>query len=344
MPNSNIFIAVDCGKYDTKTAYYKENSAVKHFKYRTKVGSGIFEDDMLKKGTAIVQVDDGDILTFGYGAPNEPIMETSKKTDTHKTATLASIAMALGNGEFSDVNVAIGMPLDIANNAVERMKYKNFILGEDNVKHTVRYRTYGENDIHTVSFVLAKKYVYPEGCGALWMFPEKCMGSTAIIDIGNLNTNNIYAEALNPEDTMCFTGELGGKILISGLAQALEAELGARVAESMVAQVLTKPDGQRHLVSAKGNKEIEEKSGKIIADYALQHVKLIKQQCDVHHWPLEFANIVCVGGTVKLLERELRAVFGEGIFIPDDLEYVNVRGFLRRMCASLNVDCEEKDV
>ena len=335
-----IYLAVDCGKFDTKTVCFNR-SELKRSKFRTKISLGIFEDDMLKKGTMIVQVDGGEVYTFGYGATTEPSMETSKKTNVHRIATLSAIAQALGPGAFEEVAVAIGVPLDICANPVERMDYKNFILGQDGATHTVRYKTESEGPIRETTFTIKKRYVYPEGCGVLWLYPEKCIGSTAVIDIGNLNTNCIYAEGLNPEDEMCFTGELGGKVLIAGLAGALSADLGSRVAESMVAQALLKSGDDRHLISARGDTEIEERSRQIISDYALSHVKMIKQQCDVHHWPLEFCQIVAVGGTSRLLKEELRTVFGDTLFLPENSEYANAEGFLRRMCAGFGVDTTE---
>lgn len=336
-----MHIAVDCGKYETKTCFYSEENGQGKFKFRTKLSPGIYEDDMIKRGTVVIQVDDGDICLYGYGAQVEPAMQTSKKTDTHKVCTLASIAMALGEGTHTDVSVAIGVPLDISANAAERMSYKEFILGKEGEKHTVRWKRDSESPIVTTTFTIGRRFVYPEGCGALWLFPEKCEGSTAIIDIGNLNTNNIYAEALAPDDAMCFTGELGGKILISGLAQALEADLGSRVAESMVANALSKPRGHRFLVSAHGDKTVESRSAEIIADYTRQHVRMLRQQCDIHHWPLDFANVVCVGGTTRLLLEELEAEFGSTVYIPEEQEHANAKGFLRRMCATLGVDTEE---
>lgn len=336
-----MYVAVDCGKYDTKTVIYNEEE-VKRSKFRTKISPGIFEDDMLKKGTMIVQADEGEVYVFGYGANTEPSMETTKKTQVHRTATLSAIAHALGPGEFPEVCVSIGVPLDICANPAERMDYKDFILGKDGATHTVRWKKESEGPVNETTFTIKKRYVYPEGCGVLWLYPEKCVGSAAVIDIGNLNTNCIYSEGLNPEDDMCFTGELGGKVLIAGLAGALSAELGSRVAETMVAQALLKKGEERHLISAKGDTSIEERSRKIIADYAMNHVKMIKQQCDVHHWPLDFCQIVAVGGTSRLLQDELKEVFGETLFLPENSEYANAEGFLRRMCAGLGVDTKKK--
>jgi hypothetical protein len=49
-------------------------------------------------------------------------------------------------------------------------------------------------------------------------------------------------------------------------------------------------------------------------------------------------NVICVGGTAKLLQRELVQFFGENAFIPENPEYANVCGFLKRMCAGAGID------
>lgn len=64
----------------------------------------------------------------------------------------------------------------------------------------------------------------------------------------------------------------------------------------------------------------------------------IKTKCDARHWSLDFMNIVCIGGTSKLLEKEIYEIFGKETFIPDNAEYINVTGFLRKMCADDNID------
>ena len=87
-----------------------------------------------------------------------------------------------------------------------------------------------------------------------------------------------------------------------------------------------------------GNEEIRDKSKKIIDEYLLEHVRTIKRKCDTRHWPLEFMDIVCVGGTSKLLKREIEEVFGVNTFIPEDPEYSNVRGFLKKLCADDGID------
>ena len=76
----------------------------------------------------------------------------------------------------------------------------------------------------------------------------------------------------------------------------------------------------------------------VIDRYLLEHVRQIKQRCDTRQWPLEFMNIVCMGGTARLLKNEIYQVFGEETFIPEAPEFVNVKGFLKKMCADDGID------
>ena len=340
---SNLFIAVDCGKYNTKTAWY--NAATKksgEFKFRTKMSSGTFSDDMFDKNTLIASVDGGPVVKLGNGGKLEPDAETSKKTDIHKFCTLAAVAEACLLNNESEVSVVIGIPLSIAAIPDERSAYKEFILGEDGSSHVVRLKLNPEKDPVDVSFTIRKRYVYPEGTGVLYEYPSKLGGPSAIIDIGNINTNNIYSINFMPQDDKCFVSELGGKGMISGLSEILTAELGARCDENLAAAVLLRPYEHRFLHPKSGRKDIEEKSRKIIDDYLNDYVKSIRNLCETRKWPLEYMNIVCIGGTSALVKRELAAVFGDNLFIPEEPEFVNAKGFLKRLCASNGVRMEEE--
>ncbi len=334
------FVAVDPGKYNTKVACFDATAGnSKMFKIRTKISDGTFSDDMYGKSTMIVQVDNGPVYKIGAEAKTEATMETTKQSEIHKVMTLTAIALCLQE-DTEDVTVAIGMPLQIASYPDERIAYKDFILGSDGQKHVVKVKTDCTKPPKTITFSIKKRLVYPEGIGVIYSYPRELQDTTAVIDIGNLNTNNVYIDHFDVMQEHCFTDEAGGKIVIAGLASTLEAELGKRVNEDLCASTLLKPYENRHLITKTGNKEIEEKSRAIIDKFLLEHVKKIRQKCDTRHWPLDFMNIVCIGGTSKLLARELRMVFGEDVFIPDSPEYVNVQGFLKKMCAEANIDID----
>ena len=62
----SIFIAIDCGKFNTKvSAYNSETEKVLQFRQRTKICDGTFDDDMFDKGTYITQVDGGNVYKIG---------------------------------------------------------------------------------------------------------------------------------------------------------------------------------------------------------------------------------------------------------------------------------------
>ena len=335
----NIYMAVDAGKYNTKVSMYDGSGKPLLIKFRTKISEGDFEDDMFGRGTFIVQIDDGPVYKVGQEAKNEPALETSKRSEIHHVCTMAGAALALsGKKEAVKVDIVTGIPLQICGITRERLEYKKFILGEPGIQHRVKIKTECNGSVSEIRFSFDRQLVYPEGIGALYEYPSRLNGPTGIIDIGNLNTNHLYCDSFLINDEGCFTDEMGGKVLIAGLAATLSSELGTRVDDNMAASVLRRPYEKRALVSMRGDKALEEKSRKVIDSYLKDHVLAIKQRCDTRHWPMEFMNIVCMGGTTKLLSKEIFEVFGKETFIPEDPEYVNVKGFLKKLCADSGID------
>ena len=333
------YISIDCGKYNTKLSAFDEATGkIANRKVRTKTSKGTFIDDMLERGTFITQVDDGEVYKIGADAENEPDLETSKKSEIHRICTLTAIAMALGPGEHEDICVAIGIPLQLSKIPEERIEYKDYILGPEGGKHTVKLKTSSTGPVIESAYTIKERYVYPEGNGVVYEYPVTLGGQVGIIDIGNLNINNVYVDHYRPVRASSFTDELGGKVLISGLAQELTSELGSRVNDNMTASVLLQPYESRYLTPANGNRDIEERSRDIIDNYLLEHVRAIKRKCDSRHWPLDFMQVVCIGGTTKLLTKELAEVFGDNVMIPPNPEYINANGFLRKMCADHDID------
>ena len=333
------YASVDCGKYNTKCAYYDPVTGKPgKFKFRTKMSPGTFDDDMFGKNTFIVQVDDGEVMKIGNEAKQEPELETSKKSEIHRICTLAAFAMEAGESTTEPINAVIGIPLQICDITEERLSYKNFIYGGESEQHTVRIKMSCDGPVREINFSFGKRFVYPEGIGVLYEFPSRLDGATAILDIGNLNTNNLYCNHFLVNYESCFSTELGGKPLISSLSQVLTAELGSRCDDNLTASLLLKPYESRFLVPVNGNKEIQERSRAIVDRHLMEHVQQIKRMCDTRHWPLDFMNVVCIGGTAKLLTREIKAVFGENAFIPDCPEFVNANGFLKRLLATDGID------
>ena len=171
---------------------------------------------------------------------------------------------ACGSKGDNDVTIAIGLPLQICNIAEERIEYKDFILGEIGKEHTVKIKPVCNGPVLTVKFRFKAERVYPEGIGVLYEYPTQFSGPTGIIDIGNLNINLLYSDQFLPLNESCSTDELGGQILLTGLAQELTSNF-ARCDEHMALSILARKELNRCLPDKTGkHPEIVEESRKII--------------------------------------------------------------------------------
>lgn len=323
------FIAVDSGKFATKLTWANNDfKGYQKGQFRTKMSHGSFEDDAIESGTYVCEID-GTVMKIGNGAIQETSLETSKKSDIHKYCTLLAIALVVSPNEVDDVHCAIGIPLSEFKNVEKRNEYRDFILPDGPI--TVKYKNQ-KSGIETRTFKIVKKYVYPESAGGIYLDIKRNMDTAAVIDIGNLNVNATYFVNKEPDFTCSMTSELGGQILISGLADELSSAF-TRCDERLVWKLLKGPLEERYLHPVRPNPQIEEESRLLITDYLMNHVKKIKRTCDSKGWALDYMPITFIGGTSALLRNEIHAVFGEGAFIPDKPEIANALGFLRRMIA-----------
>ena len=326
------FAAVDSGKFATKLAWADPKlETYNTCSFRTKMGLGNFADDAIEDGTFVVEID-GNVYKIGNGAPKEAVLETSKKSDIHKICTLLALAL-IANPSGDEFKVAIGAP--VAEWAVvdKRNEYRDYILPEGDI--TVKYKTSKSDDIHVKTFSVVKKYVYAESAGALYLDMLRNKDTAAIVDLGNLNVNCTYWSNFVLDETYSATGELGGQILVRKLADELSSAF-TRVDERLVSNILKRAPEDRFLKPVKvtaGSEEVEARSKQIIKEFLYNHVKEIQRKCDSLHWSLDYMELTFIGGTSALLQNEIREVFGENVFIPENPDMANVIGFLRRLIA-----------
>ena len=207
-----------------------------------------------------------------------------------------------------------------------------YILPEGDI--TVSYKL-NNTDVITKTFRIVSRMVYPETMGALYITNHVNTGTVAVVDIGHLNMNLTVYTNLEVDRAYSLTNTLGGNNLVTGLAQELSSSLMSLVDEKTVARALLCEGDKRCLHPNRPNKEIEEKSKKIIDEYTLNHVEEIRRKCDNKQLPVDFIEFIFIGGTSVLLKKEIRDVFGESVVIPDNPEFVNTIGFLRVMCGKL---------
>lgn len=325
------YVAIDSGKLATKVAMYDEKAkrALK-FKFRTKYGAGDFRDDALEASTFLAKIGDT-VYKIGNGASQEAAMETTKQTEIHRICVLTALAMCASSNETDEFYVAVGMPVKEYEIVEKREAYKAFILPDGEI--TVSLKTKSEKEPETKKFKVIFKAIYPESAGVLYLDMKKYAGKTAaVIDIGNLNINNTVWNNFELDKDYSLTDELGGNVMIASLSQLLSAEF-SRCDERTVLQALKQEPENRKLIPIRPNKDIEERSKKMIDEFLLSHVQKIKRKCDAKQWSLDFMELAFIGGTTSLLKNEIRQVFGDTVYIPENPEYANVVGFLCRLCA-----------
>src|SRR5574344_1519128 len=243
---SDIYMAVDSGKFGTKVAVISEDrSTVKNFQFRTKTGKGDLDDDMLEKNTVVIKGLDGDnVYKVGNGAPNPAEMSASKKTFTHKLCICAAIARVAADGDT--VHLAIGMPFDECKNTDKRHEFRDYMMNGGAID--IDYKSSAQAPAEHKHINIADAIVCPESAGAVYIdiktYYDKAV---AVIDIGNKNTNNTLFQNLEPESNQSYTTEYGGGLLISGLAQELTAKFSSRVDELLVSKILKQQGDKRCL-------------------------------------------------------------------------------------------------
>ena len=336
------YIALDVGKFATKASEYKpETDSIRKFHFVTKVGGGDLRDDAIESHTVVAEID-GKVYKVGQGARGaEASKDTSKLDDIHKICALVAIASFCSAKEKDEVNVAFGIPADEWADVPTREKYRSEFLPDGDI--TVKIKIRSDAPVMEKKFTIKKKFVFPESLGALLMddSPEVRPNTyTGVLDIGNLNLNATewMGTELVQEDSI--TQELGGSILISEMARELKTALRTRCNEKCVAEALFDGDpDDRHLepmgaVSEERKKEIVDTSRQIMAKCLASHASEIKSACDAKGWSLELMRIIVIGGTGALLEKELKAVFGN-VTVLENAEYCNSFGYLRMMCAKI---------
>ena len=324
------YIAIDSGKGSSKIAEYKkDDESIEVHKFRTKIEKGNFNDDAIENNTAIMEYE-GKVYKIGDGAIMDAEMITSKKTVTHKMCTLLAIAQLCSADEVDTVHVAIGIPVKNWEDVDARFDYKNFILPDGEI--SVKYKPTSSGETITKKFRIVSKHVYPETLGALFIGDNVNNGTVAVIDIGHLNINQTVFNGVEVDRVYSLTDESGGYNMLTGLAQELSSAFSL-VDEQTVLRTLLRPE--RCLKPVRPNKEVEEKSKEIINEYLLNYVKDIRKRCAGKKWAIDYMNFIFIGGTSRLLKKEIHEVFGEQAIIPDDPEYANAIGFLRIMCGKL---------
>lgn len=300
-------IAVDSGKYATKSVYRDGKGNILRASYRTKMDP-TNEIKSTDRNSFVVQFEGKSYL---IGQEAETInFDKSKALLIHKLATYASICRYVDDGE--SVILAVGCPLSIFQNVEERHRYQAF-MGKDK---DVRILLNGEERY----FTLEKVIVCPESSGIIYQrvsdFKQRLVG---IVDIGGLNTNCCVYHNLTPIKSTSFTTNLGANILTNELKQLLNSNFpDANLQDWQMEDIIKKG-------FIKSNRA---ESEQIIKNFLQTHIRNVINEMTKKGWDVKNIDLIFVGGGSKLLESEIKQLI-EDADISSNAEWDNVEGFLK---------------
>lgn len=300
-------VAVDSGKYATKSIFKTENGKLIKNQYRTKMDN-TNESETSDLNSCVVKYKDYQVI-LGHEAETVNY-DTTKSKMIHKIATLSAIARYVEQGD--DVIVSIGCPISVFNNVEERAAYQKFMgEGED-----VTIYLNGQKK----NFTIKKVVVCPESSGIIYKNIEKYKGAlVGIIDIGGLNTNCCVYDKLAPIKSTAFTTNLGANVLRNDLKQRLNSEIpGANIQDWQMEDIITKGFIKSH----------KEKSAEIISEHLKKHIQNILEETKKKGWDIRNLDLVFVGGGSKLLKTEILNIINDAE-ISENAEWDNAEGFLR---------------
>ena len=307
------YVAVDCGKADTKVCLKKDDGSVKKRIIPTTLYEASGMEDLQRETEKNILEIFYQGKSYVIGAPASGLIrDNSKKHIIHKMVTLSVIADIVPDNSY--VRAAIGCPLECYASKKERQEYLDYVLPSGKVEIEVNGRKR--------RFFADRRAVFAEAYGPLLLYPEKFRNRTfGVIDIGGFNVNGCYFlnGRLIPEANI--TNQLGKFRLVSSLIRPLNR---LSPAADFHAYEVEEAIRTGYVINA------EEESRRIIAGEKGKYFEAIIEACRKSGWNLDFCDLIFCGGTSELLRELIMERFPKA-FIPEESNFTNAMGYLKMM-------------
>ena len=317
-------ISIDCGKANTKvSAYDPATSNIRTDILSTNVSTVNALVALCRSSSHhIVSITGADKEingTWMIGATGgRSTYSNSKKDMIHKIMTLTAIGLMTENGDT--VIPAVGCPLSVFEDGEQKADLYDYLFLDGRVDITI-------DDVPKYYYIKKDEgLIFPESFGAMFLYPEKFAGHTGIIDIGGLNVNACYFDGTRLIPDLCTTEKLGCFSLISYLRSRLNAYCDASF-----------DDTDTEIFLKKGEVPGSKGSNKVIEEALSHHVARIEGI--LKEWDTERMNFIFIGGTSKLLQKVLEEKYKDRMFIPEDSEFINCKGFLKALITGRQYNC-----
>lgn len=313
----HAFIAIDSGKYATKAMMeYKGKTYIMIFRTKMQEVTDIGID--IQPNSYKVELDGKQYLLGDMVSENRSDFNLSKETLIHKLAIYTAIVelMKKANAYFHNVylHVAVNVPINVYKNKTSKDSFKDYI---ENKNKTIYLRI---ND-NTHVFNLNDLTICFEGMGLVYANTlEYSKHSSAIVDIGGLNTTYCIFNGVQPDFNSMTVSHLGINTLKARLEQELVQKYNQNVSANDLEQIIKKG-----YFSHMG--KIDEESKVIIPKIKKAHLEQILSYAKQHDYTFNQDKIIFSGGGALLLQQEIQNSFPNATTVINP-QFANVKSFL----------------
>lgn len=319
-----VFIAIDCGKYATKSLM--EYVGRKYtLLFRTKLQEVSNDTDVdIQSNSYKVTYEDRHYLLGDMVSEGNSSYDLTKESLIHKLAIYTSIVELLKKAKLSfqdiELHVGINSPISVYKSQKNKESYKNYI---ENNATPIMLKINNDSSIFTLKDVT----VCFEGSGLIYADTNtfnngyaKNALTTAVIDIGGLNATYCIFRGLQPKVDSMIVSSFGINTLKANLEKELVQKFNLSISADDIERCLV-----RGYFSHMG--QVIEESKVIIADVKKVHFEQILNYAKQQGYTFSEDEISICGGGALLLKEEIESVFPNAAIVSNP-QYANVRSFL----------------
>ena len=307
-------IAIDAGKFACKAATYNPDGSEKIISFRSKLEETQRAE---AQGQSYIVNYGGKRYLVGEQATEASVSgKTTKSEEVHKISAYTALGLLANTDD--EIVVALGCPLSIYENAVQRKAFKEYMFpAGQTIDVTV-------NNI-TKHLKVKSCMIFPESSGIVHLEPDKYSGDAiGVLDLGGLNLNAVVYSHQMPVLETLFCENLGGNVFTTELKNALSQNYGEDIPDWMMSSIIK----QGYVTDNLSSNGILAGSKEFISNFKEKHIDNILSICQKHSWNLRFTRLVFVGGSSELFREEIKRKLPAAVIVEQP-EFANVRGFLK---------------
>lgn len=312
-----VFISVDSGKYATKAL----------MEFKNKTYTLIFRTKMQEVSDFGMEIQ-GDSYKVGYAGKeyivgnmvpeNRSDYNLSKESLIHKLSIYIAIVQLMKKSSLYFQNVelhlAVNVPINMYKNRKLKESFKEFV---ENRNKDIYIRINDKTHIFSISDVT----ICFEGMGLVYTdTKEYSKHSSAIIDIGGLNTTYCIFNGIQPDLNSMVVSPLGINNLKANLEQELVEKYNLNVTANDIEEIIKKG-----YFSYMGKSD--EKSEEIIKKIKQNHLEKVLNYAKQHGYTFSQDKILFSGGGSLLLQKEINSSFPNAKIVINP-QFANVKSFL----------------